>query len=161
MSAFKELYKHAYDLFQDGNYSEAQNTLNRAEELYNEYDEELINKEDVYILRGTIAIAQNDIDYAKELFETALKINPKSAEACMGLGQIFFSLDMKNEAKTMFEWAVINEPKNEIDEQQQNSTPFVGTQGRLKRWCRSKRVSRPQARKRIRRLNRKRHSSSR
>ncbi len=112
MSLFNELYKNAYDLFNSKDYAEAQTELNRAEAVFEEDEDENINKEDIEILRGSISLSQNDIENARNSFENALKYNPKSAEACMGLGQIFYFDGMKSEAKSMFEWAVNNEPDN-------------------------------------------------
>ena len=116
MSLFSELYKKAYDLFNVQNYAEAQTVLNKAEAVYEDEDAENINREDIEILRGSIALSQNDIENARDAFENALKQNNKSAEACMGLGQIFYLDGMKNEAKSMFEWAVNNEPDNKAAE---------------------------------------------
>lgn len=112
MSLFNEFYREAYKLFSSQNYSEAQTELNRAEEVFDEAEDENITREDIEILRGSIALAQNDIENARDAFENALKQNNKSAEACMGLGQIFYMDGMKQEAKSMFEWAVNNEPAN-------------------------------------------------
>ena len=116
MSLFSELYKKAYDLFNIQNYAEAQTVLNKAEAVYEDENAENINREDIEILRGSIALSQNDIENARDAFENALKQNNKSAEACMGLGQIFYLDGMKNEAKSMFEWAVNNEPDNKAAE---------------------------------------------
>ncbi|NOX19355.1 MAG: tetratricopeptide repeat protein [Chlorobi bacterium] len=113
MSNFNDLYRMAYENYVEGKFSEAQNYLNNAEEIFNP-EESSITKEDIYILRGTIALSDDDYEFAQEAFEEALKKNPQSAEACMGLGQIFFAVDMKEEAKSMFEWAVKNEPENEV-----------------------------------------------
>jgi len=112
MSLFNELYKKAYDLFNIQNYTEAQTVLNEAESVYEDEDDGNITREDIEILRGSIALSQNDIENARDAFENALKQNNKSAEACMGLGQIFYLDGMKNETKSMFEWAVKNEPDN-------------------------------------------------
>ncbi len=112
MSNFNDLYRTAYENYTEGKFSEAQNFLNQAEEIFDP-EETTITKEDIFILRGTIALSQDDYEFAQEAFEDALKKNPQSAEACMGLGQIFYYVDMKEEAKSMFEWAVKNEPENE------------------------------------------------
>ncbi|MDP3682492.1 MAG: tetratricopeptide repeat protein, partial [Ignavibacteria bacterium] len=53
------------------------------------------------------------IEKAKECFENALNLNPSSSSACAGLGEIFIVREMNNEAKTMFEWAVKNNPENQ------------------------------------------------
>jgi tetratricopeptide (TPR) repeat protein len=112
MKSFYELFNEAYNLNKAGQYDEAQNVLRQAEEVYepNEYS---ISLEDVYILRGTIALNQEDVEYALDSFETALKKNPQSAEACLGLGQIFYIVEDKKATKAMFEWAMKNNPENE------------------------------------------------
>lgn len=114
MSLFGDLYKNAYNLYSSQQFIEAQTELNRAEEAFEENDEENINREDIDILRGSISLAQNDVENARNAFENALKHNPKSVEACMGLGQLFFLDEMYSEAKSMFEWAVNNDVDSEV-----------------------------------------------
>lgn len=43
---------------------------------------------------------------ARVNFENALKLNPNSSEACLGLGQYFRAKGQFENAKAMFEWAV-------------------------------------------------------
>ncbi len=112
MKSFYELFNAAYDLNKIGKYDEAQNALKEAEEAFVPNDKN-ITLEDIYILRGTIALNQEDVDYALEAFEAALKKNPESAEACLGLGQIFYIVEDKKATKAMFEWAYKNDPENE------------------------------------------------
>ncbi len=112
MKSFYELFNEAYNLNKLGQYDEAQNVLRQAEELF-EPNEQSISIEDIYILRGTIALNQEDVEYALDSFETALKKNPQSAEACLGLGQIFYIVEDKDATKAMFEWAIKNDPENE------------------------------------------------
>lgn len=114
MSLFSDLYKNAYSLYNSKQLIEAQTELNRAEEAYEESDDQNINSEDIEILRGSISLAQDDIENARNAFESALKHNPKSVEACMGLGQIFYLDGMHSEAKSMFEWAVNNDVDSEV-----------------------------------------------
>jgi len=108
---FVELFTKAYNLYKEGKFDEAQNILTQAEEVY-EPNENGVTLEDVNVLRGVIALDQEDVEYALEAFQRALEENPNSVEACLGLGQIFFIVDMKEEAKKMFEWAVKNGPEN-------------------------------------------------
>ncbi len=112
MKSFYELFNKAYDLNKLGKYDEAQNALREAEEAFVPNDKS-ITLEDIYILRGTIALNQEDVEYALEAFEAALKKNPGSAEACLGLGQIFYLVEDKNATKAMFEWALKNNNENE------------------------------------------------
>ncbi len=109
--SFIEKFQRAYELFKEGNFDEAQNALSEAENSFEENANE-ISLEDINVLRGVIALEQEDVEFALEAFQKALELNPNSAEACLGLGQIFFIAEMKEEAKKMFEWAVKNEPEN-------------------------------------------------
>ena len=109
---FVELFKKAYQLFKDSRFDEAQNALTEAEENFEDNNEANLSLEDIYVLRGVIALEQEDVEFALDSFQRALELNPESVEACLGLGQIFFIAEMKEEAKKMFEWAVKNEPEN-------------------------------------------------
>ncbi len=109
--SFLENFNRAYQLYKNGLFDEAQNALTEAEENFEE-NPSGISLEDVNVLRGVIALEQEDVEYALDSFQKALELNPESAEACLGLGQIFFIAEMKEEAKKMFEWAVKNEPDN-------------------------------------------------
>ena len=51
---------------------------------------------------------------AKTCFENALNLNPNSSQACAGLGEILFLDEKDDEAKTMFEWGVKNNPANQF-----------------------------------------------
>ncbi len=113
MNTFTELFNKAYDLNRSEQYDEAQNVLKEAEENFSP-NESGISREDILVLRGTIALNQEDLEYALESFESALKLNPESTEACLGLGQIFYTVDDKEATKAMFEWAIKNSPENQI-----------------------------------------------
>jgi hypothetical protein len=63
-------------------------------------------------LRGACFLALNDLAKAKEQFEAALNVQPNSSEACAGLGEVFYLMEMDREAKTMFEHAVANDGQN-------------------------------------------------
>ncbi len=108
---FLDLFRKAYQLHKEGKFDEAQNVLTDAEEQFVENTSD-VTLEDIYVLRGAIALEQSDVEYALESFQRALELNPESVEACLGLGQIFFIAEMEEEAKKMFEWAVKNGPDN-------------------------------------------------
>lgn len=73
---------------------------------------ENITKSELLNLAGTISLSKNEIDIAKNYFEEELTINPNSSTACFGLGEIFNRLEMFENAKTMYEWAVVNDINN-------------------------------------------------
>ena len=68
--------------------------------------------EDVLIMRGCANLGLRDLAQAKNSFEHALEMNPKSSEACSGLGEVFYLAEMDKESKAMFEWAVVNNVEN-------------------------------------------------
>ncbi|NUN69984.1 MAG: glycosyltransferase [Bacteroidetes bacterium] len=68
--------------------------------------------EDIAIVKGCSYLGLQRIQEAKECFEDALAHNPNSSEACAGLGEVFYLAEMDRESKTMFEWAVKNDPEN-------------------------------------------------
>lgn len=50
--------------------------------------------------------AIDDIEAAHTLYTSALEIRPENADACFGAGLCFLKADAKNEAESMFEWAM-------------------------------------------------------
>jgi tetratricopeptide (TPR) repeat protein len=72
----------------------------------------IISKEDLYILTANVSLILKDTEKAKSYFESALKLNPSSSDACFGLGQVFYNSELFDQCKTMFEWAVKNNPDN-------------------------------------------------
>jgi glycosyltransferase involved in cell wall biosynthesis len=75
-------------------------------------DTKQTGNEEVLIMQGCAQLGLRDLEKAKISFEHALKINPKSSEACSGLGEVFFLAEMDKESKVMFEWAVVNDVEN-------------------------------------------------
>jgi glycosyltransferase involved in cell wall biosynthesis/Tfp pilus assembly protein PilF len=64
-------------------------------------------------LKGCAHLGLLQLEEAKSAFERALRLNPESAEACAGLGEVFYQSQLHRYAKTMFEWAVRNDPTNQ------------------------------------------------
>jgi cytochrome c-type biogenesis protein CcmH/NrfG len=48
----------------------------------------------------------NDLGMAKAAFEKALSLQPRSSQACAGLGEVLYLAGLDREAKVMFEHAV-------------------------------------------------------
>jgi len=111
VSEFDNLFIEAYNLYESGDYKMAMGKVTKAVKHFTP-NETMITKEDIYILIGNICLSLNELENSKAAFETALKSNPQSSEACFGLGMIFYQYSQVNEAKTMFEWAVRNNPGN-------------------------------------------------
>lgn len=71
-----------------------------------------ITKEELLNIAGNLALSKNELELAKDYFEKELEIYPTSSKACYGLGEVFNKAEMFEEAKTMLEWAVVNDTNN-------------------------------------------------
>jgi glycosyltransferase involved in cell wall biosynthesis/GT2 family glycosyltransferase len=104
-----------FELCNNGKYTEALAFLNEHEMTVVEYlskKEDAANLSAIYSLKGSLCLALNSYELAKDSFEKALHSNPVSSQACVGLGEIFFQLGQHDNAKIMFEWGVKNDPNN-------------------------------------------------
>ena len=63
-------------------------------------------------MKGFNYLGLDDKTNARKCFETALNINHESSQACSGLGELFYLEGKDKEAKTMYEFAVKNNPEN-------------------------------------------------
>ncbi len=114
---FTDLLTKAYELFTDKKYSETIELINEAEELLVKfkYDNDLTKPlSSLYNFRGFNYLALQKLDEAEKSYEKALKINPKSSQACAGLGEILFLTSKDKDAKRMYEYAVSYEPRNQF-----------------------------------------------
>ena len=115
MNTFFENFQASFELYKQGRYDESLEKLRKAEESYHpSSDPASLGLDDLFILKATIYLAKQENEIARALFEKALKVNPASAEACLGLGKLFFHEELYAHSKQMFEWAVKNEPDNQI-----------------------------------------------
>lgn len=114
MKEFIERFQRAFQAYQREDFAAALEALEAAEEKYNFEDatEGGVGLEDLNILKGTCLLMLDRFEDARTSFEKALKINPYSAEACLGLGKLFYYDGLLEQSKTMFEWAVKNDPNN-------------------------------------------------
>jgi len=64
------------------------------------------------LLTANTSMLSEEFEKAREYFEQVLSMNPISSQACYGLGEIFYAAGMFQESKTMFEWALKNNPIN-------------------------------------------------
>lgn len=114
---FSKLLTSAYELFDKKEYGKVLEVLEHASELL---DESSINREtkksfsSIKNFKGFCYLAMNHIDEAHSNFEESLRLNPNSSQACAGLGEIFYLQGKDEQAKTMFEWALKNEPNNQF-----------------------------------------------
>ncbi|MCF6270660.1 MAG: hypothetical protein L3J41_13180 [Melioribacteraceae bacterium] len=111
-----QLVDSAYDFFNSKKYSESLEVLSQLDEVLQ--SETMADKEKDAIrvsllnLKGFNFLGLNALEKATEMYAGALEINPNSSQACAGLGEVFHMQYKEDEAKTMFEWAIKNNPGN-------------------------------------------------
>ena len=114
---FYSLLAEAYQFFSEGEYHQALSKLDNAEALFSK---SLISKDSAAKIaslenfKGFNYMALKEFSSAKACFESALNLNPNSSQACAGLGEILFLDQKDDEAKTMFEWGIKNNPANQF-----------------------------------------------
>ncbi len=114
-NAFVQFVERAFVDIENEEIEFAIENLNNAIEKYGDSENEgykNVSLEDLYVLKGKLFVSQGNLPGAQESYEAALKINPASSQACAGLGEIFYLSEMYQEAKTMYEWAVVNDVEN-------------------------------------------------
>ncbi len=112
---FFDVLKDAYKLFNQRKYEDSLKKLEIAETVLKTRKDKFNNNTRIASLenfRGFNLLALDRIHEARKSFEKALSINPSSSQACAGLGEFFYLIGRDSEAKTMFEWAVVNNEKN-------------------------------------------------
>ena len=111
-----QLVDSAYDFFNTKKYGESLEVLSNVDAVLNA--EKLSKKEKATVqvsllnLKGFNYLGLNALEKATEMYAGALEINPDSSQACAGLGEVFHMQFKEEEAKTMFEWAIKNNPGN-------------------------------------------------
>jgi tetratricopeptide (TPR) repeat protein len=109
------LLTDAYKLFEEKRYKEALGTIAEVElaldQRLPEDDKQLIHG-GLENLKGFNYLGLNNLKNARLCFEKGLNADPGSSEACAGLGETFYLSEMDAEAKTMYEWGVMNNPGN-------------------------------------------------
>lgn len=109
---FERAGKHIEDKEYNYALSELELSLNNFDSSSKSYS--IISKADLSILTANMALILKDLEKAETYFESALKLNPSSSEACFGLGQVFYQAEMFEQSKAMIEWAIKNNPNNKM-----------------------------------------------
>ena len=112
ISAFIE---EAYNNFSNKDFKEAIINLDKAEKIIEDNFAREENFESLTRLNNFKGFSFLNLDNkndAKLCFEKALNLDANSSQACAGLGEIFLAEGKTDEAKTMFEWALKNNPQN-------------------------------------------------
>lgn len=113
MKDFNQIFNTSFELFMNKNFAASLLKISEADMLLAASPvDELISS--VENLKGFNYLGLNDTNTARKCFETSLNINPKSSQACAGLGEIFYLNNKDDEAKTMYEWAAVNDGRNQF-----------------------------------------------
>jgi len=111
-----QLVDSAYDYFNIKKYSESLEVLSNLDEVLGAETISKTEKATIRVsllnLKGFNFLGLNALEKATEMYAGALEINPNSSQACAGLGEVFHMQYKEEEAKTMFEWAIKNNPGN-------------------------------------------------
>lgn len=107
---FKQFFDRAKVQIADKELDLAKESVSKAVEHFEEKHSSIISYTELLDLAANIYLAVNDLETAKVYFEKELEIDPRSSSACYGLGQVFYESEENEAAKTMFEWAVKNDP---------------------------------------------------
>lgn len=107
-----EKYERALIYIEEKEFDLALVNLNEAIDNYSSNSEMDIRYDQLLNLSGNIAIVLGNPEAAKSTFEKELNFNPTSTSACKGLADIFFIKEEYETAKSMYEWAIKNDPDN-------------------------------------------------
>jgi Flp pilus assembly protein TadD len=94
----EEYDERAHDLFNDGDYDAALNTLKEGLRLYP-------HSVELYVGMGYTRLAREEIAWAKQAFEKALVLDPDHEDALVGLGEVVLRLGRREEALALFDRA--------------------------------------------------------
>ena len=111
-----QLVDSAYDSFNSKNYEASLEVLSNIDEVLAAENISETEKTTIEVsllnLKGFNFLGLNNLEKATEMYASALELNPNSSQACAGLGEVFHMQYKEEEAKTMFEWAIKNNPGN-------------------------------------------------
>ncbi len=112
---FIQHFERVKILIEEKEYNLADESLSEAIKSFDETKSENYNitLPDLLNIAGNISMICGEIDKAQMYFEEELNLTPSSSQACLGLGEILLKKDLPETAKTMFEWAVKNNPSNQ------------------------------------------------
>lgn len=98
--------------------------LCRVDKIEEEYND--------YIRNAMEYFKKQDLQTAKKYYEKALELNDNSSEACEGLADIFDLEGKHNEAKTMYEYSLLNNlDSDEVFEKLLNANKKLGVNNKI------------------------------
>lgn len=116
-AVFNKSISDAYTLFKEKRFQDSLEKINSAHELLTSgvmSNSVLLKISSLENFRGFNYMALEDFDSALVCFEKALNLDPRSSQACAGLGELYYLKGMDKESKTMYEFAVCHDPRNEF-----------------------------------------------
>ena len=113
---FHRFVLNAHTKFRAGHFAEALAFAMKANRLCDgqSFNASKEDEEELYDVIGSIHLGSNNLEEARQWFERALSVQPESAVACAGLGEVFYLAELDQQAKTMFEWSLKSDPENAI-----------------------------------------------
>ncbi|HUI65521.1 MAG TPA: glycosyltransferase, partial [Bacteroidota bacterium] len=114
-----EMLKRAEYLLKDGNIAAALEAATQAEKeaaaTAQPGSAELVCGLKNFL--GYCYLSLGDLEAAKAEFSESLRLDPASSRACKGLGDVFRKAGLNEHARTMYEWALKNDPSSRVAEQ--------------------------------------------
>jgi len=117
LTIFNKCITDAYTLFKEKKFDYSLEKIEKAQELLLSgvmSNSTLLKISSLENFKGFNYLALENHDTAQGCFEKALNLDPRSSQACAGLGELFYLKRMDKESKTMFQFAVQHDPHNEF-----------------------------------------------
>ncbi len=92
----EEYDERAHQLYNDGDYDAALDTLKEAIRIYP-------NSVDLFVGLGYARLARDEFAWGREAFEKALVLDPEHEDALVGLGEVLLRLGRRREALGLFD----------------------------------------------------------
>lgn len=114
---FNKCVTDAYKLFKEKKYDDSIGKIDRAQSLITRgvlSNFAFLKISALENFKGFNYLALENLDSAQACFEKSLNLDPRSSQACAGLGELYYLKGMDLEAKTMFEFAVKHDSQNDF-----------------------------------------------
>lgn len=114
---FNKCITHAYTMFKEKQFQDSLDMIDKAQEIVTGgvmSNSALLKISSLENFKGFNHLSLGDFDTAQVCFEKALNLDFSSSQACAGLGELYFIKGMDLESKTMYEFALTHDPKNDF-----------------------------------------------
>lgn len=116
-SIFNKCITDAYKAFKEKDFQFSLEMVEKSQEILTSgvmSNSALIKIASLENFKGFNYLALEKFDAAQSCFEKSLNLDPRSSQACAGLGELYYLKSMDEESKTMFEFAVKHDPDNDF-----------------------------------------------